>query len=183
MMVRLLFLTQTTVKQEGKGGTLPPFPSRGFRMRRDIIDVYLPRESKRVTPSRAERLLNKHYRGEPLLIPYHRQLLRGSMRKYVIDKVKKPLKKAIATLANRYPEPTRENTVNPNTHILMDIRDEFLEREGNSTSLGLFKALFRMFIAEYEHDPYYRLRIDWIMERWSQSPWEQSSNCPLTHWK
>ncbi|KKL20728.1 hypothetical protein LCGC14_2452550, partial [marine sediment metagenome] len=93
---------------------------------------------------------------------YSHQMLRGSMRDYIIDQVKKPLMKAIIVLANRYPEPTRENCINSNSHILLDIQDEFLTYEDHKGRRDLFKAIFRILIGEYEHDPYYHYRFDWF---------------------
>lgn len=125
-------------------------------------------------------------------------MLRGDTRQYVIDKVKAPLMKAILSLAKRIPEPTEENTINPNSHILMEIRDKFLEYEENPSHPDkknhpldgrdhLFKGAFDLLIAEYEHDPYYRYRFDWFLEElvemviggyWRPRPPEH----PLTHW-
>lgn len=87
----------------------------------------------------------------------------------MIDKIKKPLKKAIAILAMRYPEPTKEHTLLPNTHLLIDIRDKFFEHQVSNEML--FRAIWRMFIVEYEHDPYYRYRIDWVIEEICKSGW------------
>lgn len=103
--------------------------------------------------------------------PYIHKVLRGAMRGYIINKVKKPLMKAIITLANKYPEPTRENCLHPNTHILFDIRDKFFELENNSGRKALFEAIWRMFIAEYEHDGYYRFRSNWIYEEMNKRNW------------
>lgn len=119
--------------------------------------------------------------------PLSHQMLRGKARKYIIDKVKKPLMKAIIILSKRYPEPTRENCLNPNSHLLLDIQDEFLEYEANSGRRELFKALFRIVIGEYEHDPYYRSRMNWIIEeiveRVIDGLWlPRGENSPPTHW-
>ncbi len=96
--------------------------------------------------------------------PLSHVMLRGNMREYVISKVKKPLMKAIVSLANRVPEPTRDNCLNPNCFLLFDIEDKFFGLEDNSGRKALFRAIFRIFIAEYEHDPYYRARINWFFE-------------------
>ena len=101
----------------------------------------------------------------------YRWMLLGPKRQYVIDKIKKPLVKAITTLAFRYPEPTMENTTKPNTSILLKIRDKFFEYEDNQGRVALFRALWRMFIVEYEHDPYYQYRIDWMLEEVIKSGW------------
>ena len=99
-------------------------------------------------------------------------LLQGKFRNYVIDKIKKPLMEAIVTLVQKYPEPTRENCLHPNSHILLDIRDKFLEYENNPSRKPLFEAAFKLLIVEYEHDPYYRYRFDWFLEQIMESDWK-----------
>ncbi len=116
--------------------------------------------------------------------PYVHKVLRGAMRDYIIKKVKKPLMKAIITLANRYPEPTRENCLHPNAQILFDIRDKFFELENNPGRKALFEAIWRMFIAEYEHDGYYRFRFDWILKEINKRNWLPDPKGPPRHcWK
>ena len=80
------------------------------------------------------------------------------------------------TLAGKYFQPTRENCIHPNSHHLFDIWDRFNENEDNPAHPGgvnkhmdwgrqhLFDAMWVIFIAEYEHDPYYRSRMDWVVE-------------------
>ena len=114
---------------------------------------------------------------------YSTTLLTGSMRGYIINKVKKPLMKAIITLAKRYPEPTRNNCRHPNTAKLFDIAGKFFEYECNPRSEELFRAVFRLLIAEYEHDPYYRFRFDWFLEKISESDWLLETTRPLRCWK
>ena len=102
----------------------------------------------------------------------------------MIEKIKKPLMKAITTLAMRYPEPTKDHTLLPRTHILIDIQNKFLEHENNEGREPLFRALFRMFIIEYEHDPFYRSRIDWIIEEIKKSSWGSDLvKTPNKYWK
>lgn len=170
------------------GGANPPPLSKVFEMQWDFNEEY-------------KRAL-KPIDGEPNIVPYNLQMLWGPMRKYVIDKVKKPLMKAIIEFskcgswlgmlialiqivrtAKRYPEPTRGNCRDPNVHRLLDIEDEFFEREDNPSRKDLFKALFRIFIAEYAHDPYYKFRVDWLKERLCKSNWEQPSSWVSIRWK
>lgn len=111
-------------------------------------------------------------------------ILRGSTRQYVIDKIKKPMMKAIITLASRYPEPIRENTRIQNTHILLEIKDKFFECEDNPCRKALFEALWKILIIEYEHDIYYRQRIDWMLEQIIESEWDfKKKNYPEKCWK
>ncbi len=115
------------------------------------------------------------------------QLLHGSMRDYVIDKIKKPMIKALIVLANRYPEPTRDNTLNQNSHLLFDIRDKFLEYEDGGRR-ELFNAIFKLLIVEYEHDPYYRSRINWVIEELVEATMDgkwlpRGENRPISCWR
>ena len=93
------------------------------------------------------------------------------MRQYVIEKIKKPMMDTIVKLATRYPPPLRDTVEFTNTHILLDIRDEFFECEDNPRRKALFEAIWKIFIIEYEHDPYYRHRIDWVLEKIAKSDW------------
>ena len=93
-----------------------------------------------------------------------RDILRDR-RQYFADKVKAPLLAKIINLANKYPEPTYENVRKQNSHVLLDIVEEFFKYEDNPVREPLFRAIFRIFIAEYEHDGYYSNRIDWLLER------------------
>ena len=127
--------------------------------------------------------------GEPLrkVKPLSHIMLRD-LRGYVIDKVKKPIKKAITILANRYPQPTKENTLNPNTHILLDIQDRFFQHETLPERKEMFRAIFKLFIAEYEHDPYYRSRINWVIEELVEATMDgkwlpRGANRPINYWK
>jgi len=115
--------------------------------------------------------VGKVCRGEGETRPYGYQVLRGAMRDYVKDKIKAPLMAKMIDLANEYPEPMRVNCLHPNSHILFDIRDKFFEYEDNPCRKALFEAIWKLFIAEYEHDPYYRYRIDWVLEQIMDSDW------------
>ncbi len=124
-------------------------------------------------------------------------------RQYVINHIKAPLEKAIIGLGNRiswlgmllaliqvvriarrYPEPTKELTFLPHTHLLLDIEKRFFENEDNPGREALFRAMWRMFIVEYEHDPYYQVRIDWIVEQIVKGGWGIRPLIVKTkHWK
>jgi len=96
----------------------------------------------------------------------------GAMRGFIV-KHKAVFEKAIIAFAKIVPEPTKENTKYPNTHILMDIRDKFFELENNPGRKALFEAAWKVLIAEYEHDPYYRFRLDWVLEEIQKSGWRE----------
>ena len=108
-------------------------------------------------------------------------MLLSPARQYVIDKLKAPLLEAIVKLATKYPEPTRKNCLHPNTLLLLDAEDRFVKCERNKGRDALFRAIWRVFIVEYEHDKYYRERINWVLKWILGSNWDYFE-LPLTHW-
>uniref|UniRef100_A0A6M3KHV3 Uncharacterized protein n=1 Tax=viral metagenome TaxID=1070528 RepID=A0A6M3KHV3_9ZZZZ len=110
-------------------------------------------------------------------------MLRGPFRNYVIKNVKWPLYKFITAIANRYPEPTKINTIKLGTHILLDIRDRFFELDDCYTRHVLFRAIFKIFICEYEHDSHYGDRFDWFQEETVTRGWPQRDKRPRAYWK
>jgi len=159
-------------KEERKAGVFPMLDSIKERMKdmRDRTDV----------PEEQTRLLS------------HKMLF--DMRQFVIDKVKAPLMKVIILIAKRLPEVNRDNCVQSNSRKLFDIQDKFFQYEDNSGREELFRSAFKIFIAEYEHDPYYRYRFDWFIEEiiksgWQPRPegqpsfcWNEENNKKEKHW-
>ncbi len=109
-------------------------------------------------------------------------MLFGDMRQFIIEKFKKPALKVIILLSGRLPEPTKENTTHPNTHILLDIRDRFFELENNPGREALFRGAFKILICEYEHDPYYARRLDWMLEEMIKRGWTPRGQNPGGIW-
>ena len=111
-------------------------------------------------------------------------------RTYVEKKIKDPIRKALITgksftqligvikvAVSRLPTITDKNTAFKNTHNLAKVEERFFEFEKNPNhprgvkeypNFGrdsMFRAVFKMFEAEYEHDGYYRWRADWFIEQ------------------
>ena len=97
---------------------------------------------------------------------------------YFMDKVKAPFMKAIIHFAKKYPTPTFENCYSPQSHKLIKIRDEFLDREINTKRIPLFEAAWNILICEYEHDIYYRRRLDWLVGKINEYGWEALDGPP-----
>lgn len=92
----------------------------------------------------------------------------------------------IVTLIRKFPEPTHKNVQHPNTHVLIDLWDLFFKYEDLPCRDFLFRAIRKLFLCEYEHDDYYRNRIDWFIEKlvekhlnkeWvPRKPWKPTGN-------
>ena len=113
-----------------------------------------------------------------------KHIVNSDHRRYIIDKVNEPLLKAIVLLAGRYPKPTHENVVHPNSHILLDIEDEFFMRWETNRSHTLFRALWRVLIVKYEHSPNWRNMLDWAIMMIQKSNWKPfNPNRQMTTWR
>lgn len=104
-------------------------------------------------------------------------------RNWVINKIKKPLMDMLVTIASKLPEPTLSNITKHNTHVLLALRDEFFKHEQNPQREALFKAVFKLFILEMEHDWYYEQRICWLLEQIKKSDWEIPTELPSQCWR
>jgi len=102
-------------------------------------------------------------------------------RSFYVEKVNKPLVKAIVILGNRYPEPRMEELSHPNSKWLLRKLEKYLEYEGNPYVKKVVKALVRIAITKLEHSPNWRDRISWWVE--DTEGWKpRSYNHPVNDW-
>lgn len=96
-------------------------------------------------------------------------ILAPPLRQFVIDVVKAPLQAAIVhanrLLNGKVGEPTKENTLHPHAHLLIDLRDWFMANEDNCDKEEMFRAVWNILIYEVEHDPYYGFRFNRILAK------------------
>ena len=111
-----------------------------------------------------------------------RHQINNDDREYYIEKVNEPLLIAITALALCYPEPTMENVCWPDSKRLLEIRDKFLEYEGNERLRKLGKALFRLLIDKIEHSPAYRYRFSWLLEELAEGMKPRPLGHPTHFW-
>ena len=102
------------------------------------------------------------------------QTLMSPNRQYVMDRINKPLLKAIVIIANRLPEMTRENCLHPNTLILFDIWDKFRKRNG--VRREFIDAGFRILIYKHEVDPVYRHFLNKFLKGTSDWDYNEKAN-------
>jgi len=74
------------------------------------------------------------------------------------------LVRRVVKAVNRLPMPAHENIRLKNSHLLVDLRDEFFSHERNAGREKALLALFNAVIIVYEYDHYYRNRIDWLLK-------------------
>ncbi len=94
-------------------------------------------------------------------------------RDYIIKRVNAPLVKAMVLLARRYPEPTHDNVLYPNSHILLNIQESFKYHWYGLRRVELYDALFRVLIVKYEHSPAWRNMLDWFLMMINKSDWQE----------
>ncbi len=91
--------------------------------------------------------------GKPPQLLSH-VMLGSILRDYFIKKVKAPLMNVLILVAKRIPEVTKQNTDYEGTHACIDIFDKFFEY--SKVREPMFQAIFKIFLAEIEHDKFYR---------------------------
>lgn len=120
-------------------------------------------------------------------VQYLSRIMLIYMRDFIIRQ-KWIFKQAVKAYANALPEPTKENTLEPNSPIIIDIEDKFFKYYDFKGNKPLFEAMWKILICEYEHDPHYRDICQWVLEelveavmdgRWTPRPHHH----PSGHWK
>ena len=85
----------------------------------------------------------------------------------------------------QFPEPTKENTWNPNSHRLIELRDEFFQHCHLGGGRNRFLRLgINFLIIIYDYDPPYRMMIDWWAKKLGLQNWEHGIPVKLvqTNW-
>ena len=122
--------------------------------------------------------------GNPNLVSHKIKhiILNNPFRRYFVNKVKAPLLKAIISLANKYPEPTKDNTDSLIAHTLIDIFGEF--HKHNRVRRDLFHAVGKVIPSEVEHDSVYahlfQIFLEYVIEaildgKWTPRPLNKPS--------
>lgn len=110
-----------------------------------------------------------------------KHLINSDDRQFYIEKVNRPLFKAIVFLSKRYPQPTMENLSHHNSKWLLRRLEKYLEYEGNPRVAEVVTALVRIAIAKIDHSPNWRDRVSWWIE--DTEGWKpRSYNHPVNLW-
>jgi len=106
-----------------------------------------------------------------------KHIINSDKRDYFIKEVNEPLVKNIIQLANKYPEPTRENVLHPNTQVLLDKGEKFFRCWKTKPRGVLYKAVFRMLQDKIEHSATYREMFNWLIKEINEDPrWKHFEN-------
>ena len=77
--------------------------------------------------------------------------------------VKRPLKGFIISLINQYPTPSLEQLSTNNGKVWLKIKEEYLKHEIVDDTRSMIESMFNVVIGEYENEPAYEQRIDWLV--------------------
>ena len=87
---------------------------------------------------------------------------------YFVEKVKLPMRMTVINLAKLFPEPKWDNLEQPSSQVLLEAMGKYQEREllqdGDYGRRAMMIAAFRILIAIYDHDPFYRVRLRWLVD-------------------
>ncbi len=104
-------------------------------------------------------------------------------REYYIEKVNAPLLKAVTILGNRFPEPTMDNVLDPNSRRLLGILEKYKRFETNDRVKAIILAGARVIIDKLEHSPNWRDRISFFAEELRAGEWRSRAlNHPEHDW-
>ena len=114
------------------------------------------------------------------------EFLLADKRDFIINKVKVPLISAIIRLVGLIKiKPTALNCRHPNSLVLLRMWERFFRSEANEGREPVERAISEGSIYEYEHDPYYARRLDWVLEEINKRKWlpRESGRPRGIHWR
>lgn len=117
------------------------------------------------------------------------EFLLADKRDFITDKVKAPLMATIIRLVNLIKvKPTVQNCKHPNSKTFLRVLEKYFKSEANSGREPMEHAIAEGGVYEYEHDPYYRYRMDTLAEDWLteviEGNWKpRPPDQPLSHWR
>ena len=122
-------------------------------------------------------------------------------RSYFIHQVNEPIVKAINLISKgtsalrllsalieiawdikKYPDPTPENVVHPNSKWLLQCLDQYLQYERFDRIAAIVKVLVKVMVVKLEHSPNYADRISWWVETTPKGWKGRSLNHPRNGW-
>ena len=87
---------------------------------------------------------------------------------YFVEKVKLPMRLAVINIAKLFPEPKWDNLAEPSSQVLLEAMEKYEEfellQDGEAGRRDMMLAAFKVIIAVYDHDPFYRIRFRWLIE-------------------
>lgn len=97
------------------------------------------------------------------------RMLTGKGRGIVIYLIKEPIEKtlikSVRLFIRIFGEARKETTIRHNTHVVLDLKEEFFKHYINPTKMELMKAAWQLLAFEIEHDSHYEWLFNWLVDR------------------
>ncbi len=96
------------------------------------------------------------------------------MQIFMIHAIKKPLMVVAGLILDKMPTPTKETTWHPNSHNLIDLRDDFFTHCVGLAEerLRVIRCVFNFVIILYDFDPPWRWMMDFVLEKALLKEWK-----------
>ena len=95
--------------------------------------------------------------------------LTGKGRGIIIRQIKWPIERtiirSIKLFIKVFGRVTKENSRLHNTHVLLDLREEFFQHYTNPSKMELMNSAWELLVFENEHDVHYEWLFNWLVTR------------------
>jgi len=119
------------------------------------------------------------------------RMLTGKGRNFVVEQIKHPIEKVLVKSVHLFisvfGRVKKEKTIKHNTHVILDLKQEFFQHYINPYRMELFDCAWELLAFEIEHDSHYEWLFDWLVKRiteekakgnWVETPQEfPQENC------
>ena len=107
----------------------------------------------------------------------------NKLMEFIKDKFEAPIVTIGILVAKILPEPTINNTNKHNTHLLIGLRDWFLDHdETPHPRHEAYRGLFNAIISKYDRDDHHARRLDEFLRKWLETDW-QFKGTEIVYWR
>ncbi len=89
----------------------------------------------------------------------------------------------VARKMRKLPRPTHDNVNKHNSHVMVDLRDDFLAHDApRGVRHQVYEGMFNLTIIKYEIDDHMSKRFDYWLRKWKETDWIFTGKHPETEW-
>ena len=97
------------------------------------------------------------------------RMLTGKGRHFVINLIKRPIEKtlikSVRLFIRVFGRVMKQTTTKHNTHIILDLREEFFQHYINKSKMELMESAWELWAFVNEHDSHYEWLFNWLITR------------------
>jgi len=89
----------------------------------------------------------------------------------------------VARKIKKIPKPTHDTVNKHNSHLMIDLRDDFLSHMPRGFYYNVYEGMLNLAIIKYDIDDHMSKRLDYWLRKWTLTDWIFTGKHPETEWE